>query len=277
MPFAPKTSRFPQLLLMGCAFWILESLVHAVIFRDASFLDALFFQVSAHEAYLRLLILLVAGMFYLLAVKTKTISEKESQIKNILNSVLPICITNANYEIIMANDSYWAIWGKPATRPIKCHQHRPGEACRTEKCALQQIMNGAAEYVGESKKEYNNETRYFILTASPYLDANQRVTGVIESFQDITERKRLETEKAALIEELQASLHKVKLLSGLLPICASCKKIRDDKGYWNQIESYIKDHSEAEFSHGLCPDCARELYPDFKPAPSPRRDKAADR
>ena len=65
------------------------------------------------------------------------------------------------------------------------------------------------------------------------------------------------------IETLQDALNKVKLLSGFLPICASCKKIRDDKGYWNQIESYIKEHSEAEFSHGICPDCAEKLYPEL--------------
>jgi len=62
------------------------------------------------------------------------------------------------------------------------------------------------------------------------------------------------------VETLQDALKKVKLLSGFLPICASCKKIRDDKGYWNQIESYIRDHSEADFSHGICPECARKLY-----------------
>lgn len=55
----------------------------------------------------------------------------------------------------------------------------------------------------------------------------------------------------------------IKILNGLLPICASCKKIRDDEGSWNQIESYIRDHSEAEFSHGICPDCAKRLYPEF--------------
>jgi hypothetical protein len=65
------------------------------------------------------------------------------------------------------------------------------------------------------------------------------------------------------IEDLQNALARVKLLSGLLPICSSCKKIRDDKGYWNQIESYIREHSEAEFSHGICPDCAKKLYPGF--------------
>jgi len=50
---------------------------------------------------------------------------------------------------------------------------------------------------------------------------------------------------------------------GLLPICASCKRVRDDKGYWNQLEAYVRDHSEAEFSHGICPDCAEKLYPEF--------------
>ena len=62
--------------------------------------------------------------------------------------------------------------------------------------------------------------------------------------------------------QLFDSLSKVKKLSGLLPICASCKKIRDDKGYWKQIETYIRDHSEADFSHSICPECAIALYPD---------------
>jgi hypothetical protein len=57
-------------------------------------------------------------------------------------------------------------------------------------------------------------------------------------------------------------LANIKTLSGLLPICASCKKIRDDKGYWNQIETYIKNHSDATFTHGICPDCMEKLYPD---------------
>ncbi|MCI5125821.1 MAG: hypothetical protein D3925_15460 [Candidatus Electrothrix sp. AR5] len=64
-------------------------------------------------------------------------------------------------------------------------------------------------------------------------------------------------------EKLQEAMSRVKILSGFLPICASCKKIRDDKGYWNQIELYIREHSEAEFSHGICPDCASKLYPEL--------------
>jgi sigma-B regulation protein RsbU (phosphoserine phosphatase) len=69
---------------------------------------------------------------------------------------------------------------------------------------------------------------------------------------------QLQLNLAERVRELETALAKVKTLSGMLPICASCKKIRDDKGYWKQIESYIRDHSEAEFSHGFCPECAQK-------------------
>jgi hypothetical protein len=75
--------------------------------------------------------------------------------------------------------------------------------------------------------------------------------------------KQTDQEKSEIIAQLHKALEEVKTLSGFLPICASCKKIRDDKGYWNQIEAYISEHSEAEFSHGICPECIKKLYPDF--------------
>jgi len=78
--------------------------------------------------------------------------------------------------------------------------------------------------------------------------------------RDVSEQKKLLREKEQLITDLKEALAEVKQLSGLLPICASCKKIRDDQGYWNQIESYIEKRSEAQFSHSVCPDCAEKLY-----------------
>jgi len=65
------------------------------------------------------------------------------------------------------------------------------------------------------------------------------------------------------IHELEKALSHIKTLRGIVPICASCKQIRDDEGYWHQVESYVRDHSEAEFSHSICPDCAKNLYPDL--------------
>lgn len=81
-------------------------------------------------------------------------------------------------------------------------------------------------------------------------------------FHDITEQRTAEEEKEKLITELQKSLADIKTLSGLLPICSWCKKIRDDKGYWSQVESYIGKHSEIAFSHSVCPDCMKEHYPE---------------
>ncbi|MHB8843159.1 MAG: PAS domain S-box protein [Nitrospirota bacterium] len=102
--------------------------------------------------------------------------------------------------------------------------------------------------------------------AVAYVSAPIRKAGVVEAvviaFQDITQRKQREAEREALMLEHMDALSKVKVLSGMLPICSSCKKIRDDAGYWKQIEIYIHDHSEAEFSHSICPDCAQRLYPD---------------
>jgi PAS domain S-box-containing protein len=80
------------------------------------------------------------------------------------------------------------------------------------------------------------------------------------NIRDITLRKRIEEERRKLTYELQDALTKIKRLRGLLPICASCKKIRDDKGYWNELEDYISEHSDAEFTHGVCPDCMKKLY-----------------
>jgi len=81
--------------------------------------------------------------------------------------------------------------------------------------------------------------------------------------KEIDRRKNREQELLNLNKELKDSIETIKTLRGLIPICASCKKIRDDKGYWNQIETYIQKHSEAEFSHGICPECARKLYPEL--------------
>ena len=76
-------------------------------------------------------------------------------------------------------------------------------------------------------------------------------------------RNRAARKRSEILLEREKALDEIKILRGLLPICASCKKIRDDNGYWTQIEGYIKEHSEANFTHSVCPDCARKLYPDY--------------
>ena len=94
-------------------------------------------------------------------------------------------------------------------------------------------------------------------------DDQGRPVRMVGTILDITSRKQEEAEKVKLIGELRTALDEVKTLRGIIPICASCKNIRDDGGYWNQIESYIARHSEASFSHSICPDCAKKLYPEL--------------
>ena len=91
----------------------------------------------------------------------------------------------------------------------------------------------------------------------PFKDRELRAAIEIALYKDRTEK-----EKARLIRKLSDALEKIKVLSGLIPICSQCKKIRDDKGYWKQVDTYVQQHSEATFSHSICPDCTDELYGD---------------
>jgi PAS domain S-box-containing protein len=104
---------------------------------------------------------------------------------------------------------------------------------------------------------------YADITASIVVVAGERL--LLGAFRDVTERRQLQQERERLITELQQALAHVKRLGGLLPICAGCKQIRDDRGYWSQVETYIAEHSEARFSHGLCPLCTEKYFPGLTP------------
>ncbi len=90
----------------------------------------------------------------------------------------------------------------------------------------------------------------------------QQKAGLLDT---LTELRQAHEERSRLIRDLQDALASVKTLQGLLPICSLCKKVRDDQGYWSQIETYLRKHSRADFSHGICPECVGKLYPDTNP------------
>lgn len=94
-------------------------------------------------------------------------------------------------------------------------------------------------------------------------DRFAQIIGKSLVLRDITEKKKAEAEREKLIRDLQEALNQVKTLSGLLPICSHCKKIRDDKGYWSEVETYIHSHSDVDFSHGICPECLKKYYPEI--------------
>lgn len=102
-------------------------------------------------------------------------------------------------------------------------------------------------------------------TVSPIRDAAEKIIGASVIARDITRRKAVEEERTQLIQELTDALKQVKTLSGLLPICASCKRIRDDKGYWQQVETYLSSYTQAVLTHGICPECFKR-YQDERAA-----------
>lgn len=139
-------------------------------------------------------------------------------------------------------------------------------------CPLQQVVMTKQEVVVEHvHRNSDGEERQVEVHGCPIFNEAGEVVQMIEYAIDITARKVAEQEREMLIADLQAALKDIKQLSGFIPICASCKNIRNDQGYWQQIERYISEHSEAQFSHGICPQCAKQLYPDVD-FPARRRD-----
>lgn len=99
------------------------------------------------------------------------------------------------------------------------------------------------------------------ITASVIKDSEENIIAGMEVVKNITRRKKLEKEREKLVTELQDALKKVKTLKGLLPICACCHKVRDDKDQWTKVDVYIRDHSEADITHGYCPECLKKQIP----------------
>ncbi|MBU3914235.1 PAS domain S-box protein [bacterium] len=130
--------------------------------------------------------------------------------------------------------------------------------------SLQSIWNGITQghhvsMEGLQKRKDNTTFQVEVRLGLLSVKGEKQIVAIA---RDATERKKAEEERERLIKELQEAFDSIKTLKGLLPICANCKKIRDDGGYWNQIESFIESHSDALFSHGICPDCYKKLYPD---------------
>ncbi len=128
-----------------------------------------------------------------------------------------------------------------------------------------QLMETGKPIIGlvEGRKLPDGQINWTSTTKIPLRDQDGKIIGLVGISREINEIKQAEEQREKIIAELQEALDKIKTLKGLIPICASCKKIRDDQGYWNSVESYIKDHAEVEFTHGICPDCMKKLYPNY--------------
>ncbi len=124
----------------------------------------------------------------------------------------------------------------------------------------------AQDIKGSEKLPGPEGKQWFEAHISPIRSVPDMPRMVVWVAFSITTLRQTIAEKDALILELQKAIGEIKTLRGILPICSHCKKIRDDKGYWNQIETYIQTHSEADFSHGVCDECMRKYYPEIDKA-----------
>jgi len=145
------------------------------------------------------------------------------------------------------------------------HPQRPdGTQLPYSECKMHNVTKTGERYISSDEVFVRRDGTVFPVTVitAPVIE-NGNIIASVTAFRDITERKQTEKEKEKLILDLQEALATIKTLHGILPICSSCKKIRDDEGAWKQIDTYISEHSGAEFSHGICPDCAKKLYPEY--------------
>jgi len=231
-----------------------------------------------------LLVMIVAVWFVnrelgLRARAERALAEHRRLLQSVMDDISDaVIVTDENGTLILRNPVAVRLHGgAPANTPPEDRAkafglYRPDgvtliplEELPTIRAARGESIDGEEMYVRNPGQQ---EGRWQLVAGRQMKDEHGRSCGGVLVLRDITERKNAEGERTRLILELTEALSHVKMLSGLLPICASCKKIRDDRGYWNQIESYIRQHSEAEFTHGICPDCLARLYPEVLIRPS---------
>jgi len=200
------------------------------------------------------------------------LAAKEKTLNDITSSLLEgIYVSDEHGNILFMNPEAERLLGWTMMDLINKHVHEvfhyrkaDGSSLSFEECNIDKVIRTGVPFVSRDEVFVRKDGAPFpiSLVSSPIME-NGRVVAAVTAFRDITERKQIERQREKLISELQEAVAKVKQLSGLLPICACCKKIRDDKGYWKQIETYISEHSEALFSHAICPECGKKMYPEY--------------
>jgi PAS domain S-box-containing protein len=175
----------------------------------------------------------------------------------------PIFIVDNKFRIIRANRATADRLGLSPEECIgrQCYELLHNTQKPPAPCPQAQVLRDGKPRVMEIREE--NLAGSFLFSVSPMYDATGKVTRSVHVAHDISELKQAEHERERLIAELTEALAQVKTLSGIIPICMYCKGIRDDQGYWNQLEKFISEHSEAKFSHSLCPKCLKEKFPEL--------------
>jgi len=211
-------------------------------------------------------------LFILLSSKLILRARRAEEALKLIRERLEAVTESVGVGLAIISKDYTTLWANKVLKDmagevegVRCHYtfFQNSEICK--ECKLKSIILNEmerAEFEVEGKDSKGKDIWSQVIM-TPIRDSKNKITSVREILIPITERKIAEQEREKLIKELEQALDEVKTLSGMLPICANCKKIRDDQGYWNRIEGYISERTDAKFTHGICPDCKKELYPEL--------------
>jgi PAS domain S-box-containing protein len=171
-------------------------------------------------------------------------------------------IIDTDFRIVYENQVHKELLGDHAGEYCyRAYRHRDGEC---EMCPLVATLEEGLTHKAERTLPAETGTKHLGITASPLRDASGRIIAAVVIVRDITGRKRIEEEREKLIVELHAAMAKIKTLRGLIPTCAWCRKVRDDKGNWYKMEHYVRKNSYADFTHGICPECLKKTWPEYE-------------
>ena len=266
-------------ITLGILAWTIDSLLDSLFFYKGSLLV----EVPTHEIYMRTLIVVCLIGFGIICSRLVGQQKKTEQTlasllsfeQQLLDSIpVPIFIKNKEYTYTGCNKSFEDFLGRDRQEIIgkTTFDIAPTKLARVYHEKDTELMNtpGVQIYEFEVKDKKNSNNRQVVFHKATFEKPKGKADGIIGAILDITERKNVEKEKdyvIAKLEKITAKLEKtleeVETLRGIIPICTICKNIRDDKGYWEKIERYLKKHSLADFTHGICPDCAGKHYSEF--------------
>lgn len=256
--------------LTGLLLWVTDALIDPG--NDlAAFSQVLIYGSSPHDLIMRVFILVSFIIFGIVAsaiferhtMAQRALAEKSAYLDNILRSTSEFAVitTGTDLKINYYNPMAERLFGKSAPEALGTRLHElrvdgstPFNRVET---ALKEIGAGG-EHVYMMTMETPAGVRNIEARVFGIFDGAGRLIGYANFSRDVTDAIRFAEERDRLIERLQEAVGSVKTLSGLLPICSYCKKIRDDRGQWSQIETYIRKRSEAEFTHSICPECVRK-------------------
>jgi len=262
------------------AFWLIDTFVVYFTHAGESFKEALLFnrtQVSPRSIFSLCFLLFI---FYTAKVLSKQKRTEDVLVKEVWNrkhaqerlklfsqavemAMDGIQITDLDGYIVYSNKAVEAIYGFPLEELIGKHVNELNADPRFAQDVIIPAIKAESRWNGELMVIHKEGREFPIwLSASMVMGENGKPVAMVGVIKDMTRRKVAEKEKELLISELQEALSKIKTLSGLLPICAWCKKVHDDKGYWKKVETYVEEHSDASFTHGICPECLKKVSPD---------------